>query len=86
MVQPNVLTTAVDLILGNSKLVAELKDVNINRQEQELIERLRERILDSDMLSSSEQQTAIGEMEKFNRSSNQQRRKLDSEQRGPRSL
>jgi hypothetical protein len=30
--------------------------------------------------------TAIGEMEKFNRSSNQQRRKLDSEQRGPRSL
>ncbi len=86
MVQPNVLTTAVDLILGNSKLVAELKDVNINRQEQELIERLRERILNSDMLSSSEQQTAIGEMEKFNRSSNQQRRKLDSEQRGPRSL
>lgn len=86
MVQPNVLTTAVDLILGNSKLVAELKYVNINRQEQELIERLRERILNSDMLSSSEQQTAIGEMEKFNRSSNQQRRKLDSEQRGPRSL
>ena len=86
MVQPNVLTTAVDLILGNSKLVAELKDVYINRQEQELIERLRERILNSDMLSSSEQQTAIGEMEKFNRSSNQQRRKLDSEQRGPRSL
>ena len=86
MVHPNVLTTAVDLILGNSKLVAELKDVNINRQEQELIERLRERILNSDMLSSSEQQTAIGEMEKFNRSSNQQRRKLDSEQRGPRSL
>ena len=86
MVQPNVLTTAVDLILGNPKLVAELKDVYINRQEQELIERLRERILNSDMLSSSEQQTAIGEMEKFNRSSNQQRRKLDSEQCGPRSL
>lgn len=86
MAQQNVLTTVVHLIFGNPKLVAELKSVYNNGQEQELIEKLREYIWNDDILSSSEQQTAIGEMEKFNRSSNQQRRKLDSEQRGPRSL
>lgn len=74
MEQSKNINIAIKIILETPKLVDVLKNVYNDGQEQKLIDKLRKYVMDGDVLSYSEQLTAIENMGKLNVAVAQQKR------------